>query len=67
VAAARFKALPAELQATVSIGVAEYRRGEDADEAVKRADAAVYAAKAQGRNRIVWAAADDAPHDGACA
>jgi diguanylate cyclase (GGDEF)-like protein len=67
VAAARFKALPAELQATVSIGVAEYRRGEDADEAVKRADAAVYAAKAQGRNRIVWAAADDAPHDGASA
>jgi diguanylate cyclase (GGDEF)-like protein len=55
VAAARYKDLPAEFVATVSIGVAEYRHGEDADEAIKRADAAVYEAKAGGRNRIVWA------------
>jgi diguanylate cyclase (GGDEF)-like protein len=57
VSAARYKELPAEFTVTVSIGVAEYRRGEDADEAIRRADAAVYEAKAGGRDRIVWAVA----------
>ncbi|MEY8878415.1 MAG: diguanylate cyclase [Leptothrix sp. (in: b-proteobacteria)] len=45
---------------TVSIGVAQARDAEGADSLFKRADAAVYAAKATGRNRVVVASADTA-------
>lgn len=38
---------------TVSIGVAELRASDDAESLLKRADAAVYRAKADGRNRTV--------------
>ena len=41
---------------TVSIGVAEVQDGESADSQVERADAALYQAKASGRNRVVGAA-----------
>ncbi|MCJ2036675.1 GGDEF domain-containing protein [Methylobacterium sp. J-068] len=37
---------------TVSIGVAEARRGETLESAMQRADAALYAAKRDGRNRV---------------
>jgi diguanylate cyclase len=37
---------------TVSIGVAQYRRGESLQAILERADAALYRAKAAGRNRI---------------
>jgi len=37
---------------TVSIGVAQYRPGESTGETLARADAALYRAKAGGRNRI---------------
>lgn len=40
----------------VSIGVADYVAGESATEFVARADRALYAAKAQGRNRVILAA-----------
>jgi diguanylate cyclase (GGDEF)-like protein len=43
------------LAVTGSFGVAEYRRGEDLDGCVKRADEALYRAKDQGRNRVVLA------------
>ncbi|WP_337996829.1 sensor domain-containing diguanylate cyclase [Oleispirillum naphthae] len=43
------------LAATVSVGVAELKPGEDADGLIARADAALYAAKAAGRNRVVCA------------
>ena len=46
----------AELHVTVSIGIAEYRRGqEDWQKFLGRADAALYDAKAEGRDR--WAIA----------
>ncbi len=38
---------------TVSVGVAAYRLGEDVGLLIERADDAVYAAKAQGRNCVV--------------
>ena len=45
----------ARLQVTVSIGLATLRRGEPADAVVARADAALYRAKAEGRDRCVAA------------
>jgi diguanylate cyclase (GGDEF)-like protein/PAS domain S-box-containing protein len=38
---------------TVSVGVAEHRKGSSLDDLIRRADLAMYAAKNGGRNRIV--------------
>lgn len=46
--------IPPQERVTVSIGVAEYRRGEDLHATVGRADAALYEAKRSGRDRVVW-------------
>ena len=40
------------LQVSVSVGVAAARRGESIDSLVARADAAMYRAKAAGRDRV---------------
>jgi diguanylate cyclase (GGDEF)-like protein len=37
---------------TVSIGVTEFKKDEDMDSVLKRADDAMYKAKASGRNRV---------------
>ncbi|MBQ0131706.1 MAG: diguanylate cyclase, partial [Comamonas sp.] len=42
----------ATLTLTCSFGVAQYVQGETMDTLLKRADALLYQAKAQGRNRV---------------
>ena len=46
---------------TVSVGVAALRDEDDAESLLKRADAAVYRAKAHGRDRTVLETVFDAP------
>jgi diguanylate cyclase (GGDEF)-like protein len=43
---------PDGLRVTCSFGVAEWHRGEDLNEGIKRADEAMYRAKKQGRDRV---------------
>ncbi|PKM43694.1 MAG: hypothetical protein CVV05_12560 [Gammaproteobacteria bacterium HGW-Gammaproteobacteria-1] len=50
---------PQPFDTTVSIGVAELQPGEDLDALLHRADAALYRAKAKGRNRCELAADKD--------
>jgi diguanylate cyclase (GGDEF)-like protein len=45
----------AALRFTISVGVAEIGFGEDEDQLIRRADAALYQAKREGRNRSVLA------------
>ncbi|WBQ13277.1 PleD family two-component system response regulator [Hyphomonadaceae bacterium BL14] len=44
-----------DLSVTVSVGVAEARPGDDVEDLIGRADAALYEAKASGRNQVVGA------------
>ena len=43
-----------QIRLTISIGVAHLRPDEDADQFLGRADAALYRAKHEGRNRVVY-------------
>ncbi len=44
-----------EIRVTVSIGVTQYQPGDAIEQTIDRADLALYAAKAQGRDRVVSA------------
>jgi len=50
----QFAGLPESYRVTISGGVTAYRPKESVDELVKRADEALYCAKAKGRNRIEY-------------
>jgi diguanylate cyclase (GGDEF)-like protein len=43
-------------EVTVSLGLAEWDRNEDADSLLGRADRALYEAKRSGRDRVIWSA-----------
>jgi diguanylate cyclase (GGDEF)-like protein len=47
--------LPLGIPLTISIGVAAHRHGDGVDQTLARADAALYRAKHEGRNRVVRA------------
>ena len=53
-----------KLSLTCSFGVSEWEQGENIDQLLKRADAALYEAKAGGRNRVI--AARGIRHPGRC-
>ena len=53
IAAFVFDTAKGQLTVTSSFGVSEWRDGDDLDELLRRADIALYAAKAAGRNRVV--------------
>ena len=42
-----------DLNVSISVGVTEYHRGESVDDLVRRADQALYQAKANGRNCVI--------------
>ena len=44
---------------TASFGIAQYRRGESADDLIARADACLYASKTNGRDRVTSDSNDD--------
>jgi diguanylate cyclase (GGDEF)-like protein len=43
-----------DLALTISIGLAQYRVGEDIEDTLRRADVALYRAKSAGRNRVEY-------------
>lgn len=54
--------LPAEIEITASLGVAQSSPGQSVTELLHKADVALYAAKNNGRNRVVSADAESGLH-----
>lgn len=50
----RYEETPADFGVTVSIGVAEFRKGEDLEDMLNRADNNLYTSKDTGRNKITY-------------
>jgi diguanylate cyclase (GGDEF)-like protein len=60
-ASRRLQGPSGEVAFTVSVGLGERSRGEGVEALVRRADAALYAAKAGGRNRVAFDAGQGRP------
>jgi len=60
IATAALRCGPARTSVTATFGAAEVRCGESMEDVVRRADAAMYQGKEQGRNRVVLDDAGDA-------
>lgn len=50
----QYTEIESELNATISVGVTEFKHGEHMDEFLKRVDEALYQAKENGRNRVEY-------------
>jgi len=46
--------MPSDFRITISVGVTEYQSNEVIEEAINRADTALYRAKANGRDRVEY-------------
>jgi two-component system cell cycle response regulator len=57
--ALRLSADGVPIELTTSFGVSEWQPGESIDETLRRADMALYSAKAGGRNQVIAAGTDD--------
>jgi len=49
-----FENMPADFRMTISVGVTEYQAGENIQQAINRADTALYRAKTSGRDRVEY-------------
>lgn len=49
-----FENMPDDFKMTISVGVTEYQAGEDIQQAINRADTALYRAKTNGRDRVEY-------------
>jgi diguanylate cyclase (GGDEF)-like protein len=49
-----FENMPADFRMTISVGVTEYQQSELIQQAINRADAALYRAKTNGRDRVEY-------------
>jgi diguanylate cyclase (GGDEF)-like protein len=49
-----FENMPEKFRITISVGVTEYKAGEFIQDAINRADKALYRAKANGRDRVEY-------------
>lgn len=49
-----FEKMPPDFRITISVGVTEYQSNEVIEEAINRADTALYRAKANGRDRVEY-------------
>lgn len=50
----QYTEIESDLNATISVGVTEYKHGENMDEFLRRVDEALYQAKENGRNRVEY-------------
>jgi len=50
----QYTEIESELNATISVGVTEFKHGEHMDEFIRRVDEALYQAKENGRNRVEY-------------